>query len=85
MLHWSWRDVVSLLMHTAAACTHWASLLCREMVDNHMPHLSWNDELPPICSFYSYATVRLRNTAAVGLAPAELVAPKVPSPAMHQP
>ncbi len=51
----------------------------REMVAEHLPHLTWDDGLPPICSFYSYATVRPKEAAAAAVtyAPAELVAPQV--------
>ena len=49
------------------------------MVAEHLPHLTCDDDLPPICSFYSYATVRLKEAAAAAAAcaPAELVAPQV--------
>ncbi len=52
---------------------------CREMVAEHLPHLTWDDDLPPICSFYSYATVLPKEAAAqaAACAPAELVAPQV--------
>ena len=52
----------------------------REMVAEHLPHLIWDDDLPPLCSFYSYATVRPKEAAAAAAAacaPAELVAPQV--------
>ena len=29
----------------------------REMVELQLPHLKWDDALPPIASFYSYAAV----------------------------
>ena len=50
----------------------------RQMVAAHLPHLTWDEDLPPICSFYSYAAVRPQEAAAAAsCAPTELVAPQV--------
>ena len=42
---------------------HQAEALCslhharRDMVASQLPHLKWDDKVPPIASFYSFASV----------------------------
>jgi hypothetical protein len=37
----------------------------REMVARVLPHLAWQDKVPPILSFYSYAAAELTPAADV--------------------
>ena len=65
-------------MHSRYTCLTGDLCHCREMVAKHLPHLSWDEALPPICSFYSYASVRPQDSTGGICTPAALVAPKVP-------